>query len=87
MLWVHSLLINLLENKIYEPSKRISIKLLLRRTLVHLQFYSTMKKVYAVYSGCQFEGGGVDRIYSKIEDAIRYAYQMFIDKNNEEKRV
>lgn len=45
------------------------------------------EKVFAVYSGCIYEGGGVDRIYKNQEDAVRYATQMFVERNEESKRI
>ena len=38
-------------------------------------------KVYAIYEGCRFEGGGVAEIYAKKEKAIKFALMLVEQKN------
>lgn len=42
-----------------------------------------MSKVYAIHTGCKFEGGGVREIYSDKENAIKFAL-MLVEQEKEQ---
>ena len=43
-------------------------------------------KVYALYTGCRFEGGSVSEIYAEKESAIKFALMLVEKENNDIKR-
>ena len=44
-------------------------------------------KVYAIYEGCRFEGGGVQEIYAEKEKAIKFALMLVEQKNKRAARI
>lgn len=48
--------------------------------------FNQPKKVYAIYSGCKYEGGGVDKIFIHKAAAIECANELYLQKQKETER-
>lgn len=45
------------------------------------------EKVYAIYSGCKFEGGGVECMYRDKEAAIKMGTMRFVEEDKASRKI